>query len=272
MERDLAGRVAVVTGGNSGVGRATSLLLAKNGVKVVVVGRRSEKCREAAAEIERDGGTALAVRADVGESSAVSEMIKKTVETFGTVDILVNSAGIGHRVRLLDLTDEEWDLVMRASLYGTFYCSREAYRVMKEKGRGHIVNIASVAAYWPGKDEICYGTAKAAQVKFSLHTHFEFQEGANPRKPEGAEGFFVHALLPGGINTPFWERVPSVPNRAPGRLEPEHIAGLILDILKNPDKGLPFFQELYRDGPVDLYAFDSYQKFPFIMSVGLKKS
>lgn len=270
MATELRERVVIVTGGNSGVGRATSLELAKCGMKVVIAGRRAEKNEEVVKEIESAGGEAVGVQCDVGASEQVSAMVRKTVDAFGTVDAMVNNAGMPALSRILDTTDDEWHLVMHTHVDGTFYCSREAYRVMKEKGRGHIISVASVAAHWPDPRGFAYGVAKTAQVKLTAQLWHEFMEYANAGKKGDERTFFVHGLMPIGINTPFYEHVPGAKLRAPGRLEAEQVAEVIRDVLRNPEGDRAFFEKLYEDREIHIHALPSVEHLPYILGVGLK--
>ncbi|MCR4392639.1 MAG: 3-oxoacyl-ACP reductase FabG [Candidatus Acetothermia bacterium] len=141
----IARRVALVTGGARGIGRAIALALAKEGADLVVSDVDLAGARTVAGEIQAIGRQALAVRADVSLLSDVQVLFKKTVDEFGRLDILVNNAGIIRRGSLEDHSDEDWEKVLAVNLRGTYYCSREAARIMKRQGSGRIINISSVA-------------------------------------------------------------------------------------------------------------------------------
>lgn len=266
----LATGTALITGAGSGVGLATARLLARQGMNVAIVGRRADKCDAAAAEITRAGGQALSCPADVGDAVAVAAMVSRVVERFGGVDVLVNNAGGGSRSRLLDSTDREIDAMLRAHVYGPIHCTRECYRVMAQRGRGHVVNVASVAAHWTHADEIIYGTAKAAMVKFTHHLRSEFDEADKQLADQGGEtanrGFFTHVLMPGGIKTPFWEPL-GIDCRDRQWLEPDDVAAVILAILQHPREGRPFFEKMFADQPAHVCSFREYGDLPHVMAL-----
>lgn len=165
----LKGRVALVTGGNSGLGRGIALAYAREGAKVVICGRNEERLQAVKEEIEEIHAEALAIKADVSSSSQVKEMFSKILDRFGTLDILVNNAGIfrsddegvNDRIKHLDLlttpiprhslqitrnmSDKDWQKMFEVNVNGVFYCTREALNIMEDKGDGKIINIASIA-------------------------------------------------------------------------------------------------------------------------------
>ncbi len=141
----LEGKVALVTGAGRGIGRAITDRLAAEGAAVVVSDVDLSQAEQAARELAAQGRHALAVRADVSDLRQVQQMFRKTAERFGRLDILVNNAGIIRRGSLENHADADWDLVLAVNLKGTYYCSREAARVMKQQGSGRIVNVSSVA-------------------------------------------------------------------------------------------------------------------------------
>ena len=145
MERfRLTGRVAVVTGGSMGLGRAMAGGLAEAGARVAVVSRTAKRIEEVAAEIVRKGGEAIAVAADVTREDDIEGMMARVCEEFGTIDILVNNAGIGGSRKSVSLGTEEWDRMMNTNARSVFLASRAAGRIMIRQKRGKIVNISSV--------------------------------------------------------------------------------------------------------------------------------
>jgi glucose 1-dehydrogenase len=141
----LKDKVAVITGAGSGNGRGIALRLAEEGARVVVADVNLTGANETAAMIEADGGTALAVPADVSQRAQVEAMVQATTQRFGQVDILVNNAGVETLIPLLDLAEAEWERVLAVNLKGPFLCTQAAAREMVKAGRGgKIVNIASI--------------------------------------------------------------------------------------------------------------------------------
>jgi len=141
----LEGKAALVTGAGRGIGQAIADRLAAEGAAVVVSDVDLAHAEQAVRELTAQGRQALAVRADVSDLRQVQQMFRKVAERLGRLDILVNNAGIIRRGSLDDHPDTDWELVLAVNLKGTYYCSREAARVMKERGYGRIVNISSVA-------------------------------------------------------------------------------------------------------------------------------
>jgi 3-oxoacyl-[acyl-carrier protein] reductase len=148
----LKGRVAVVTGAGHDIGRAEAIGLAAQGAKVVVNGRaKSLSARgipmadEVAEEIRNSGGTAIPVHASVDIPGEVESIIKAAVDNFGRIDILVNNAGFTRDRMVYNVSDEEWDVIMKSNLYGTFYCTRAACAIMRQQKYGRIINTSSHA-------------------------------------------------------------------------------------------------------------------------------
>jgi 3-oxoacyl-[acyl-carrier protein] reductase len=168
---DLKGRVAIVTGGGTGIGRAASLRLAGAGARAVVV-NYSKSAREAeatAADLKSLGCDGLAYKANVAIESEVSEMIAETVRRFGRLDVLVNNAGTTRFVAHSDLdglTDEVWDVILGTNVKGTFYCCRSAAPELK-KTKGAIVNVASIAGHRGAGSSIAYAVSKAGVIQMT---------------------------------------------------------------------------------------------------------
>jgi 3-oxoacyl-[acyl-carrier protein] reductase len=168
---ELAGRVAIVTGGGTGIGRAVCARLARLGAKAVVVNySRSEADAEAtAAELRELGVKAMPYLADIADESMVKGMIAATVELYGGLDVLVNNAGTTHFIPHSDLdalTDEVWNDIVSVNLKGTFYCCRAAAPELK-KTRGAIVNVSSISAYRASGSSIAYAVSKAGILQLT---------------------------------------------------------------------------------------------------------
>ncbi|HEX9721307.1 MAG TPA: SDR family oxidoreductase [Ramlibacter sp.] len=158
------GKVAIVTGGGSGIGKAAALALLADGWRVAIAGRRREKLDEAAAEAGA-GGRALAVPTDVTDPASVEALFAATVKTWGRVDLLFNNAGVGAAAVPVDeLPLEQWKTVVDTNLNGMFYAIREAFRVMKSQTPmgGRIINNGSISAYAPRPHSIAYTATKHA--------------------------------------------------------------------------------------------------------------
>ena len=156
----LEGRVAVVTGASSGIGEACALAFVEKGAKVVLAARRAERLDKLVKRIEGMGGEALAVTTDVTREADVDNLFEKALERFGTVDVLINNAGIADSTPVYDMPLELWRQVIETNLTSAFLCSRAAFRVMKDKGRGRIVNIGSISARVPRENSPAYAASK----------------------------------------------------------------------------------------------------------------
>jgi 3-oxoacyl-[acyl-carrier protein] reductase len=151
MQR-LAGKVAIITGSSSGIGKAIALRFGEEGAKVIVTARRKALCEETAKQICRQGGEAFVVQADVSHENQVELLYDRAVQQYGRVDIAVHNAGIFGGRRIAETTTKAFDEVMNVNLRGTFFCCRAAFKQMKAQGGGVIINISSVAGVqaWAG--------------------------------------------------------------------------------------------------------------------------
>jgi NAD(P)-dependent dehydrogenase (short-subunit alcohol dehydrogenase family) len=142
----LDGRVAIITGGGSGIGKGIAHLFAREGCAVVLAGRRADRLEAAASEFRAEGGRVLAVPTDVANEEQVARLFARTMEEYGRLDILVNSAGAFDGGWIEDISLDAWQNVVNANLTGPFLCIREAFRIMKPAGGGRIINIGSISA------------------------------------------------------------------------------------------------------------------------------
>ena len=156
----LAGKVALITGGGTGIGRAIALAFAREGASVAVAGRRLEKLREVIAEIQRQGGAGLAMECDVSRAKDVERAVKGTVERFGRLNVLVNNAGMLHVSTVEGISEEEWNRVMAVNVNGPFLMSRAVLPEFRKRGGGAIVNIGSVLGLVAMKDRAAYCASK----------------------------------------------------------------------------------------------------------------
>lgn len=159
---NLRNRVIVITGGSAGIGRAAALAFAKEGAHVVIAARRPDKLAEARAEIEALGAKCLAVVTDVSQQDQVEHLLDATLETFGQVDIWINNAGYGLSSSVELTTPEEMERIWRVNYMGAFYGTQAALRQMRRQGRGHIMNVSSMAARFPLPLGAAYTATKCA--------------------------------------------------------------------------------------------------------------
>src|SRR5215472_7796505 len=165
---DLTGQVALVTGASSGLGVGFARCLAENGAAVALVARRVDRLAAVKAEIERAGGRAVAIAADVLDRAAIARAFDQAEAAFGTVTIVVNNAGVAHAGRAVDMPEEEWRRVVGTNLDAVFYCAQEAARRLLGAGkRGSIINIASILGYAVHKGVVAYATAKAGVIQLT---------------------------------------------------------------------------------------------------------
>jgi 3-oxoacyl-[acyl-carrier protein] reductase len=190
----LKGRVAIVTGAGSGIGRAIALGLAREGASVAVADIDEGKADAAAREIEANGREAIGVAVDVANTDQVNALVEEAVKRFGRLDILVNNAGRAARGFVGQMADEDWDAVIAVNLRGTFLCSRAALAHMIPQRTGRIVNTASGLGLRGSPGGAVYGASKAAIINF---TKSLAQEVAR-------YGISVNAIAPGVTDTPFW--------------------------------------------------------------------
>src|SRR5437764_11873688 len=156
----LSGKVALITGGGTGIGRAIALAFAREGASVTVAGRRLEKLREVISEVQKQGGAGLAMECDVSRAKDVERAVKGTVERFGRLNVLVNNAGTLHVSTVEGISEEEWDRVMAVNTKGPFLTSRAVLPEFRKCGGGAIVNIGSVLGLVAMKDRAAYCASK----------------------------------------------------------------------------------------------------------------
>jgi len=156
----LAGKVALISGGGTGIGRGIALAFAREGAGVAVAGRRLEKIQEVAREIQKEGGAGFAVECDVTQARDVGRAVKGSVERFGRLNVLVNCAGALHVSTVEGISEEEWDQLMAVNVKGTFLMSRAALPEFRKAGGGAIVNVGSVLGLIAMKDRAAYCASK----------------------------------------------------------------------------------------------------------------
>jgi 2-deoxy-D-gluconate 3-dehydrogenase len=193
---DLTGKVAVVTGGNGGIGLGMARGLAKAGAAIAIVGRNAAKSEAAVAEITQDGGKAISIAADVTDKEAVGAMIERAKRELGRIDILVNNAGTNIRKAPDALELEEWDSVMKTNLTSAFLCSKAVHPVMKQSGGGKIINTGSMMSIFATSFSPAYAASKGGIVQFTRSCAIAWA-------PDNIQ---ANAILPGWIDTELTKR------------------------------------------------------------------
>lgn len=193
---DLGGKVAIVTGGNGGIGLGMARGLVEAGAAVAVVGRNQAKSEAAVAELTRTGAKAISIVADVTDKSAVAGMAERTVRELGRIDILVNNAGINIRKPPHALELDEWDSVIKTNLTSAFLCSQAVYPAMKIAGGGKIINIGSMMSIFGASFAPAYAASKGGIVQFTRSCAVAW----------AADKIQVNAVLPGWIDTDLTQR------------------------------------------------------------------
>lgn len=225
---DLTGKVAIVTGASRGIGQSIAEWYADAGASVVLASRKQESLDEVAAAIKAKGGEALAIAAHTGKKETLKELVDKTVEAYGKVDILVNNAATNpHFGDVLDAEDSMWMKTIEVNLMGNVWLCQSVVPIMRQNGGGSIINVASVNGIRPGTMQGVYSMTKAAVISLTKTLAMEL----------GKDGIRVNAIAPGLIQTKFaqvlWENqalLDQVTERTPIRRigQPEDIASLAL--------------------------------------------
>lgn len=220
----LKGKVALVTGGAQGIGRAIAGRLAREGANVAIADVDAELAQGAVIEMENLGVTAAAFKADVSDYSQVEELVNKTAERFSTIDILVNNAGITRDGLLIKTSQEDWDRVMAVNLKGAFNLTKSVGKLMVRQRSGRIVNITSVVGLMGNAGQASYASSKAGLIGLTK----------SAAKELAARGITVNAVAPGYVETAMTERLPQaakdaflsqIPLRKAGT--PEDVANLV---------------------------------------------
>jgi 2-deoxy-D-gluconate 3-dehydrogenase len=193
---DLSGKVAIVTGGNGGIGLGMARGLAQAGAAIAIVGRNEAKSIAAAAELERGGAKAISVVADVTDKAAVDAMTARVGRELGRIDILVNNAGINIRKPPHALDLAEWNSVIATNLTSAFLCSQAAYPAMKAAGGGKVINIGSMMSIFGASFAPAYAASKGGIVQFTRSCAVAW----------AADNIQANAVLPGWIDTDLTKR------------------------------------------------------------------
>ncbi|HUU90720.1 MAG TPA: SDR family NAD(P)-dependent oxidoreductase [Phycisphaerae bacterium] len=225
MQTDLTGKVALVTGGGRGIGRAVALALGAVGAHVVVAARTQSQIDEVGREITGTGGAALPCAVDIADAESVRGLFATVRESCGRLDVLVNNAGIGLYGAVKDFPVEDLDRVVAVNLRGTFLCCQEAMKMMVPQGSGYIINISSVVGFKGYPNQAAYTATKHAVMGLTKTLAVE----------AGKDGIRVSAILPGGVDTGMVRE--ARPDLDPSiLLGPEDVAGAVLYLLSLSDR------------------------------------
>lgn len=217
----LEGKVAIITGSGRGLGKEAAFLFAEEGAKVVVGDINYESAEEVAAAIGEKGGEAMAVKLDVTDSASIQAMVDKVLERFGTIDVLVNNAGITADAQLVKMNEDQWDRVIAVNLKGVYNCTKAIAPIMIARGSGRIINTSSVVGVYGNFGQTNYAATKAGVIGMTKVWAREL----------GRKGITVNAVAPGFTMTEMMSTVPEkilsgIRDKTPlGRLgEPRDIA------------------------------------------------
>ena len=232
MAKQLASKVAIVTGASRGIGRAISVALAQEAATVVLAARSIRKLQETADKVTEAGGKAEIVVTELTEEESIKDLVKVTGDKFSRLDILVNNAGVTHSAGLEQTTIEDWERCMQINARAPFILCREALPLLKKSQAGYIINIASVVGVKGYPLQSAYTSSKHALRGMTISLAEELK-GSNIR---------VHLLCPGGVDTELVQKVrPDI--KKDELMQPEEIAELVLYLVTH--KGNAVIDELH---------------------------
>ena len=222
---------AIVTGGTKGIGFGIAEALLHAGGKVMITGRDEVGVTKAIKQLEghaRDGGRVIGRAVDVRQSAAVNAMVADAVKEFGSLNTLINNAGVGYFADVRETSDADWSRVIDTNLTGVFYCSRAAIPAIKQAGGGWIINIASLAGRNYFAKAAAYCASKAGLVAFTEALMLDVRN----------DNIRVSVVMPGSVATDFSHPVGGRENDS-WKLTPEDIAEVVMDLLRHPSRSLP---------------------------------
>jgi len=235
---DLNGKIAIVTGGTRGIGRAIAESLIRAGARVAITARNEEELATTMAQLNQIGpGRAATYVCDVRNYDQVKSVIGTIGKDFGGLDILVNNAGIGLFKSVESTSVDEFRAVLETNVFGVFYCCHEAIPLMKQRGGGYIINISSLAGTNAHAQMATYNASKFGLNGFSEALMQEVRH----------DGIKVSYIMPGSVNTEFGGDEPD--DQKSWQLQPDDIARVVMDLLAYPDRALPSRVEIRPSRP-----------------------
>ncbi|QCX53503.1 3-ketoacyl-ACP reductase [Elizabethkingia sp. JS20170427COW] len=235
----LNGKNAIITGGSRGLGKAVATLLAKEGVNIGISGRNEESLKSAVAELEQLGIKAFYAVFNVDEEAEVKKGIALLAEKLGSIDILINNAGIGTFGKLAEMPSQDWEQVIKTNLFGVYYTAQAVHPYMKENGSGDIINVASTAGLKGGAGMSAYAASKAAVISLSQSMMAEWRK----------ENIRVITLTPSTIATDMSIDGGLTDGNPDKVLQPEDFAEWVRDILKMNRRALIANGSIFSTNP-----------------------
>ena len=222
---DLTGKTAIVTGGNGGIGYGMASEIGKSGANVVITGRNSDKTKAAVNELKKSVDNVIGIDSDVSDESSIKDMIKTSYDAFGSIDVLINNAGIGIRELPENYNTDDWNKVININLTGAFLCSREVYPIMKSQGSGKIINIGSMTSIFGLDWAVAYASSKGGIVQLTKTLAVSWAKD-NIQSNCILPGW-IHTDLTQGIKDQFQDRYQQILSRIPSNRwgEPDDLAG-----------------------------------------------
>lgn len=227
METKLQGKTAFITGGSKGIGLGIAEAMVKHGMKVAVTSRRQEAADKAAEQLNKMGsGEALGVAADVRDLVAQESAVKKVLDAWGQLDVVIANAGVGHFASIEEMTPEQWHAVVDTNLTGVFYTTKATVPALK-KSKGYLITIASLAGanFFPTGS--AYNASKFGLVGFTQAVMLDLRH----------EGINVSTIMPGSVATYFNDHVPN--EKDAWKIQPEDLGQMVIDMLRMDPRTLP---------------------------------
>jgi len=238
MAIDLSNKIAFVTGGTKGIGRAIAESLVSAGAGVAITARNDDEIGRTVAELKKLGaGTAAGYVCDVRDYEQVKSVVAEVAKEFGGLDILINNAGVGIFASVESMSVEDFRAVLETNVFGVFYCCHEAIPLMKQGGGGYIINISSLAGANPHPQMAAYNASKFGLNGFSEALMQEVRQ----------DHIKVSYIMPGSVNTHFGGDEPSAEQS--WQLQPNDIAQVVMDLLEFPERSLPSRVEIRPSRP-----------------------